>query len=93
MNAYTELAQLFKARDNPAGYSPILGVITDLPELRIRAGTDIWYDAGDIKCIFDIFEKTHYDDGWEEYVYLNKTAVLLPYGDGQKVIAIGVIQE
>ena len=46
----------------------------------------------DIKATFDIYDKVIHD-GHTEYVYLNKTVVLLPYSGDNKFIAIGVIEE
>lgn len=93
MDAYTEFAELFKSRDNSPGYTPIFGTILELPNLKIRCGNKIWLDSSDVVSIFDICAVMHNEDGTEEYRYLNKTVVLLPYNHEQRFIAIGVITE
>lgn len=90
MNAYTELARLFKQRDNPAGYSPVFGKIISLPNLKIQLSPRVIISAEDIISIFDLYQ-TYEHDGTTEYVNINKQAVLLPYSDNQKFIAIGVV--
>ncbi len=92
MNGYTELAKLFKARDNMPSYSPIFGTIVSLPEVKILCGNRVILSSEHILSIFDINEHIQHDE-YIEYVNLNKTVVLLPYSDYQKFIAIGVIKE
>ena len=92
MTNITKLAKHIKARDNPSQYTPMFGKIISLPELKIRLGTRVLLTKEDIKATFDIYEKTVLD-GHTEYVYLNKTVVLLPYSDDNKFIAIGVLEE
>lgn len=92
MTNITKLAKHIKSRDNPSPYSPMFGKIISLPELKIRLGTRVILTKDDIKSTFDIYDKIVHD-GYTEYVYLNKTVVLLPYSDDNKFIAIGVINE
>ena len=92
MTNITKLAKHIKSRDNPSPYSPMFGKIISLPELKIRLGTRVILTKDDIKFTFDIYDKIVHD-GYTEYVYLNKTVVLLPYSDDNKFIAIGVINE
>lgn len=91
LDAYVEMAELFKSRDNPDEYSPVFGTVTALPELEIRVGDRVVLDADDIVCTFDIYGKTVKEDGTAVYTYLNKTVVLLPYARGQRFAAIGAI--
>lgn len=88
MDAFEKLARKFKERDNPAPYSPVFGTIISLPDLKIRINSKIILDGDDVKNMFNIYETT--EDG--EYMHINKTAVLLPYKDNQKYVAIGVLE-
>lgn len=93
MDGVTELAMKIKNLEN-APYSPMIGKIISLPELKIQLGNRAQLDADDISPTFDIYEK-RYHDGYTEYVNLNKEVVILPcYGDKGRItkfIAIGVI--
>lgn len=93
MDDVTRLAMWMKDNENPSPYSPIMGVITALPNLRIQVGTKAILDSKEVKSIFDIYKTVTHNNGVTEYVYLNKTVVLLPYSKDQKFIAIGVLQE
>lgn len=90
MDGYTELANLFRVRDNKPSYSPLFGKIISLPELKIKCGNNITLDNSDITAMFNIAETVQNDDRIE-YVNLYKTVVLLPYAKNQKFIAIGVL--
>lgn len=92
MNNITKLAKHIKARDNPSQYTPMFGKIISLPELKIRLGTRVLLTNQDIKATFDIYE-TEIIDERVRYVNLNKTAVLLPYSEDNKFVAIGVLEE
>lgn len=92
MDGYTELANLFRVRDNKPSYSPLFGKITSLPELKIQCGNNITLDKSEITAMFNIAETIQNDDR-VEYVNLDKTVVLLPYAQNQKFIAIGVLME
>ena len=92
MTNITKLAKHIKARDNPAPYMPMFGKIISLPELKIRLCTRVLLTKSNIKATFDIYDKVVHD-GHTEYVYLNKTVVLLPYSYDNKFIAIGVLEE
>ena len=92
MSNITKLAKHIRARDNPSQYTPMLGTIISLPELKVRLGERVLLTKEDIKATFDIYA-TVARDGHAEYVYLNKTVVLLPYSKENKFIAIGVLEE
>ena len=49
MTNITKLAKHIKARDNPTPYTPMLGKIISLPELKIRLGTRVLLTKSDIK--------------------------------------------
>lgn len=85
MNGYVEFAKILKERDNPSGYSPQLGVIAELPNIKIKVGSKRVYSAVDLLLMFNITER----DEHGRYIYLNKQVLLLPYGG--KNIAVGVI--
>ena len=86
-NGITELAKLFKERDNREGYSPIFGKITSLPDLQIKIGDKITIDETYIKSCFNLYETDI--DG--EYIHLGKDVILLPYSDMQKFIVVGAV--
>lgn len=88
MNGVTELASRLK-KMNVSEYSPMLGTIIALPELKIQLGNRVQLDADDITAVFDIYETREYNNR-TEYVNLNKKIALLPCSSG-KFIAIGVI--
>lgn len=93
MDGVTELARHIKARDNPAGYTPVFGTITSLPELKIQLGDRITVGSDDVKAVFDIYEKEYDSDGnFVGYANLNKEVAMLPYSDNQKYLVVGVVQ-
>ena len=87
MNGITELALLLKERENGAAYSPILGRITSLPDLKIKLNDKVTLSTLHIKRICEINQQ----DSYGQYINLNREAVLLPYADGQKFILLGVL--
>jgi hypothetical protein len=80
MNGITELALLLKARENGAGYSPLLGRIESAAPLRVAVGDRIALDAARVKRLCELDEQNE-----------GRECVLLPYADGQKFILLGVI--
>ena len=91
MDGYTELAQMFKDRDNDSAYTPMIGTITALPQLKIKCGTRIELTADEVRSVFDIYEQRYVND-LLVYINLNKEVVLLPCSGYQRFIAIGVLQ-
>ena len=87
LNGITELALLFKDRENGAAYSPMFGRITALPALEIKLSDKVTLSALHIKRICEINQQ----DEHGQYINLNREAVLLPYADGQKFILLGVV--
>jgi hypothetical protein len=87
VNGITELALLLKERNNGAGYSPMLGRIVSLPDLKISVGDKITLSALHIKRICEVNQQDEYGN----YINLGKEVVLLPYADGQKFLMMGVI--
>ena len=59
---------------------------------KIDEAKSFFLTKSDIKATFDIYDKVIHDRH-TEYVYLNKTVVLLPYSGDNKFIAIGVLEE
>lgn len=88
MSGITELAKLFKERDNSAGYSPIIGQIIDLPNIKIRLNDKVILTSSHLKSCIDL---TATDENGE-YINFGKEVVLLPYADNQKFIVVGVVQ-
>lgn len=93
MDGITELAMRLKNLETTE-YSPMIGRIIALPNLKIQLGNRVQLDADDVAAVFDLYEtQTH--DGYTEYVNLNKEVVVLPCltekGKITKFIAIGVV--
>ena len=88
LSGITELAKLFKERDNSAGYSPIIGQIIDLPNIKIRLNDRVILTSVHLKSCMDLTET----DENGIYINLGKEVVLLPYADNQKFIVVGVVQ-
>lgn len=88
MDGITELAKLFKERENRTGYSPVFGTIIELPNTKILISDKIILNDSYIKSCFDFKQKN--SDG--DYTYLGKEVVLLPYQNHQKFILIGVVR-
>ena len=88
MNGITELALLFKNRDNRSSYSPVFGKVISLPDTKIAVGDKIILTDEYLTQCFNLKEQ----DEFNNYVNIGKTVVMLPYQDNQKYILIGVIQ-
>ena len=88
MSGITELAKLFKERENANGYSPVIGRIIGLPDLKIRLGDKVILTSAHIKTCVPL----NAVDESGQYINLGKEVVLLPYADSQKFIMIGVVQ-
>lgn len=56
LSGITELAKLFKERDNSAGYSPIIGQIIDLPNIKIRLNDRVILTSAYLKSCVDLTE-------------------------------------
>jgi len=54
LSGITELAKLFKERDNSAGYSPIIGQIIDLPNIKIRLNDRVILTSAHLKSCVDL---------------------------------------
>lgn len=87
MNGITELAKLLKERENSVGYSPMFGTVIELPNTKIRISDKVILTDSHLTLCINLKEKNA--DG--EYINFGKTAVLLPYANGQKFIVIGVV--
>jgi len=85
MSGITELAKLFKDRENIGVYSPMIGSIIELPVVRVRLGDKIILDASHLTICVMLQHNAEYSD-------IGREVVLLPYADGQNFIVIGVIQ-
>lgn len=93
MDGVTELAARIKGMETNQ-YSPMIGTITSLPELKIQLGDRVQIGADKVIAVFDIYETVQHDT-YTEYVNLNKHVVLLPClsesGSAARFIAIGVV--
>ena len=72
MNAEYEMAKLLKERDNDPGYSPVLGIVEQLPDIKIRLNEKVVLDSGGIASVIDLKRQTK--DG--SYVYLKRVYYL-----------------
>ena len=88
INGIIELARLLKERENSNGYSPMIGKIIELPNLKIRLGDKVILTSAHIKTCVSLDTV----DGTGNYIHIGKEVVLLPYADNQKFILIGVVQ-
>lgn len=88
MNGITELAKLFKERNNDTGYSPMFGRIIELPQTKIRINEKVILNDSHLTCLFNLKEQNY--DG--DYIHLGKEVVLLPFSNYQKFIVIGVVR-
>lgn len=87
MNAEYEMAKLLKERDNDSGYSPVLGIVEQLPDIKIRLNEKVVLDTDGIASVIDLKRQTK--DG--SYVYLKKCVYMLPLSNmRKKYLVIGV---
>ena len=94
MDDIIALAKHIRDRDNPSPYTPMLGKIISLPELKIQLGSRILLYADDVQTTFDIYEKEYDSDGhFLRYKHMGKQAVILPYANDNKFIVIGCITD
>ena len=87
MSGITELAKLFKDRNNDAGYSPMFGKIIELPRTKIRINEKVILNDSHLVCLFNLKEQNY--DG--DYINLGKEVVLLPFSNNQKFIVVGMV--
>ena len=88
INGITELAKMLKQRENSDGYSPVIGTIIELSNIKIRLGDKVILTSAHIKSCIDLMQTS--ENG--QYINIGKEVVLLPYADSQKFIVIGVVQ-
>ena len=88
MNGITELAKLFKERENDTGYSPMFGTIIGLPQIKIRLNEKVILNNSHLKSCINLMMQN--EDG--DYIYLGKEVALLPFANNQKFVVIGVVQ-
>ncbi len=88
MNGITELAKLLKERENANGYSPMIGRIIGLPNLKIRLCDKVILTLSQIKTCVSL----NAVDESGQFINLGKEVVLLPFADNQNFILIGVLQ-
>jgi len=88
VNGITELAKLFKERENTSNYTPVIGKIIELPNIKIRLNDKVILTSFHIKSCINLLET----DENGIYINLGKEVVLLPYADNQKFIVVGVVR-
>ena len=86
-NAITQLALMFKERENSEGYSPVFGELIDIADLKIRINDRIILDETYVTSCVDLYET----DVHGNYIHFGKTVVLLPCSNYQKYIVVGVV--
>ena len=69
MNGITELAKLLKERENSDRYSPIFGMVIELPNTKIRISDKVILTDSHITLCINLKEQN--SDG--EYINLGKT--------------------
>ena len=84
LDSVSELAKLFKERENQGVYSPMIGTVIELPNIRIRVGDKIILDGSHLTMCAVLQHN-------EEYSDIGREVVLLPYADGQKYFVIGMV--
>ena len=57
MNGITELAKLFKERENDTGYSPMFGTIIELPQVKIRLNEKVILNNSHLVCLLNLKEQ------------------------------------
>ncbi len=85
MNAPYEMAKMLKKRENPQGYTPVAGMVEQLPDVRIRISDKVVLDSGDILSIIDLKQQS--SDG--AYINAGRRVYMLPLS-GKKYLVIGV---
>ena len=88
MNGITELAKLFKERENDTGYSPMFGTIIELPQVKIRLNEKVILNNSHLKSCINLMMQN--EDG--DYIHLGKEVALLPFANNQKFLVIGAVQ-
>lgn len=87
MNAPLEMAKLLKERENSGAYTPMSGIVEQLPDVMIRIAPKIVLDSSYMSSIIDIKKQ----DSHGNYIYLNSHVWLLPLsGMPKKYLLIGV---
>lgn len=74
MDGIHELAKLLYERSNPEPYSPVAGVVEDLPEIKIRLNEKVVLGRALIYSTVDLL--TQNADG--AYIWQGRTVFLLP---------------
>lgn len=88
MHGITELAKLFKERDNATEYSPVFGTIIELPQIKIRINEKVILTSNHLKSCVNLL--TQNSDG--DYIYKGCEVAMLPYAGNRKFLVIGVVQ-
>lgn len=89
MNSITELAKLFKKCENKEPYSPIIGTVIDVKNIKIRVNDRVILTKKHLVLCFKISCETDADGN---YINLGKKVILLPFSHDQKFILIGMVQ-
>jgi len=84
MDSVSELAKLFKERENQSVYSPMIGIVIELPDVRIRLADKIILDDSHLTICVVLQHNAECSD-------IGREVVLLPYADGQKFFVIGMV--
>jgi len=81
MDGIAELAKMLKQRENNRDYSPMLGNVLEVTDIKISIGDKIILDSSHIKNCMELTED-----------HIGCEVVLLPYSKDQKFMLIGVVQ-
>ncbi len=87
MNAPYEMAKLLKSRDNTPVYSPVSGIVEQLPDIKIRLSENVVLDISHIASLIDLKRQ----DEKGAYIYLKSRVYMLPLENMHKeYLVIGV---
>ncbi len=87
MNAPYEMAKLLKSRDNTPVYSPVSGIVEQLPDIKIRLSENVVLETEHIASVIDLKRQ----DEKGSYIYLKSRVYMLPLTNMHKeYLVIGV---
>ncbi len=81
MDGVYEMAKLLKERDNPVQYSPVIGTVEALPEIKVRINDKVVLGRENLKSTVDLLAQNA--DG--EYIWQGKTVYLLPFMENNRI--------
>lgn len=74
-NGAVELAKLLKERENEMQYTPLEGVVVELPEIKIKINEKNIPSKNMLRSIVNLLETDHNGN----YIWLGRRVYLLPF--------------